>query len=124
LIGIGVCVTVVAMTLFILMNAFDSPIFVRVLVLLPLILICYLTIRSKPQPQQVIVPQLGPNATQQTVITTNSNHVRPQTLDINPTQTLTRAFTSPMPSAPNLSEEHLMARDGLPTYEEAVSQQN
>ncbi len=84
-------------------------------------------------PQRGIVEQLGPNATQ---ITTypfpnpypnsypNPNPVRPQTLDTNLTQTSTRAFTSPMPSAPNSSEEDLMASDGLPTYEEAVSQQN
>ncbi len=85
-------------------------------------------------PQRGIVEQLGPNATQ---ITTypfpnpypnsysypNPNPVRPQTLDTNPTQTSTRAFTSPMPSAPNLSEEDLMANDGLPTYESVVCHQ-
>ncbi len=74
-------------------------------------------------PQQVIVSQLGPNGTQQTVITTNPI-IRFQTLDPNLTQSSTQVITCAIPSAPHLSEENLMASDKLPTYEEAIRQQN
>ncbi len=74
-------------------------------------------------PQQVIVSQFVPNGTQQTIITTNPI-VRYQTLDTNLTQSSTQVITCAMPSAPLLSEENLMGSDKLPTYEEAIRQQN